>query len=208
MREWLCINVNTVVMDSQYTETVLNMFSELGINVSHKSTPLQRLSSVDSRFLRDLKLNVATVLKSKNLSPKEAHLLALGVAANEKNEVLIKAFENSSAREGAGNDEIAEVYACMAVMNTNNVFYRFRHYMDGVEYYNNQPAGLRMNVMLSPALGKEFFELLSLVISAVNGCERCVRSHEHSVKEQGATEPRIYDAVRLASVIKSLCAVI
>jgi alkyl hydroperoxide reductase subunit D len=47
-----------------------------------------------------------------------------------------------------------------------------------------------------------------LVVSAVNGCERCVTSHEHSVKEHGATEPRIYDAIRLAAVIKSLCTVL
>jgi alkyl hydroperoxide reductase subunit D len=64
-----------------------------------------------------------------------------------------------------------------------------------------------MNVMMNPVLGKEFFELMSLVISAVNGCERCVTSHENSVKQHGATEQRIYDAIRLAAVIKSLCVV-
>jgi len=48
---------------------------------------------------------------------------------------------------------------------------------------------------------------MSLVISALNGCERCVTSHESSVKQHGAGEPRIYDAVRLAGVMKSLCLV-
>lgn len=195
-------------MENNYTETVVNMLNELGIETSHESVVLQRLSAVDSRFLRDMKLNVSAVLKSQHISPKHAHMLALSTAANEQNAVLVKAFEESSRREGATDAEIAEVYACMAVMNTNNVFYRFRHYMDGVDYYNNQPAGLRMNVMMNPAMGKEFFELLSLALSALNGCERCVRSHEHSVKEQGASEQRIYDAVRLVSVIKSLCKVV
>lgn len=195
-------------MENNYTETVINMFNDLDVDITHESIILQRLSAVDSRFLRDMKLNVAAVMRSNNLNPKEANLLALGVVANQKNDILIRAFENGSRKAGAEENEIAEVYACMAVMNTNNVFYRFRHYMDGVDYYNNQPAGLRMNVMMNPVLGKEFFELLSLVISAVNGCERCVKSHEHSVKEQGATEQRIYDAVRLASVIKSLSVVV
>lgn len=195
-------------MENNYTETVMNMFADWNIDLAHESIILQRLSAVDSRFLRDMKLNVAAVMRSNHINIKEANLLALSTAANEKNEALIKAFEKGSRAAGATDAEIAEVYACTAVMNTNNVFYRFRHYMDGVDYYNNQPAGLRMNVMMSPVLGKEFFELMSLAVSALNGCERCVRSHEHSVKEQGASEQRIYDAVRLVSVIKSLSVVV
>jgi alkyl hydroperoxide reductase subunit D len=92
-------------------------------------------------------------------------------------------------------------------MSVNNIFYRFRHYMHDTEYYSKQPAGLRMSIMMNPAMGKGLFELMSLVVSAVNGCERCVVSHEHSVKEQGADEPRIYDAIRLGAVIKGFCTV-
>jgi len=121
---------------------------------------------------------------------------------------LINAFETLARKEGASDAEIAETHACVAVMSTNNVFYRFRHYMEGSEFYNNQPAGLRMSVMMNPVLGKEFFELMSLVISAVNGCQRCVVSHEASVKQHGATEPRVYDAVRLSAVIRSLCVIL
>ena len=58
--------------------------------------------------------------------------------------------------------------------------------------------------MMSPVLGKEFFELISLAVSAVNGCEMCVKSHEISVIEAGSTEARVWDAIRLASVITSL----
>jgi alkyl hydroperoxide reductase subunit D len=90
-------------------------------------------------------------------------------------------------------------------MSMNNIFYRFRHFMHDVEYYNKQPAGLRMSIMMSPVMGKNLFELMSLVLSAVNGCERCVASHEHSVKELGADEPRIYDSIRLGAAIKGLC---
>jgi alkyl hydroperoxide reductase subunit D len=194
-------------MENSYTEGVVNMLQDLGIDTSFKSIVLQKLSVADSRFLRDLKLNISAVLKGNNINTKEAHLLALATAVNEKVPVLVTAFESSSRREGATDAEIADVFACTAVMNTNNVFYRFRHYMHDVDYYNNQSAGLRMNVMMNPATGKEFFELLSLAVSALNGCERCVVSHERSVKEHGASEQRIYDAIRIVSVIKSLCVV-
>lgn len=189
-------------------ETINSIFTELGIDATHDNIGIQRLAAVDSKFLRDLKLNVATVLNSSNYTKKETALLALAIAVNEKNEVLIAAFGDRAQKEGATEAELAETHACTALMNTNNIFYRFRHYMDGVEYYNNQPAGLRMSSMMNPALGKEFFEMMSLVISAVNNCERCITSHENSVKQHGATEARIYDGVRLGAVIKSLCVII
>jgi lipoyl-dependent peroxiredoxin subunit D len=37
---------------------------------------------------------------------------------------------------------------------------------------------IKMNIMMKPVTGKEFFELMSLTISAVNGCEMCVNAHE------------------------------
>ena len=205
--EWGFFFIKAFTMEL-HNETVAGLFDALGIEPAHTSISLQKLSAADSRFLKDLKLNVATVLGSSNMNRKEACLLALSVAVNEKHEVLINAFEQLAVKEGATVVEIAEVHTCTALMNTNNVFYRFRHYMDSVDYYNNTPAGLRMSSMMNPILGKELFELMSLVISALNGCERCVTSHEHSVKQHGASEPRIYDAIRLGAVIKSLCVVI
>lgn len=189
-------------------ETLSNLFKDLGIEASHQNTGLKQLAAADSRFLKDLKLNVGAVLGGQNINRKDALLLSLSVAANEKNEALIDAFQKLAGAEGATEAEIAETYACASVMAANNIFYRFRHYMHGNDHYNKTPAGLRMSVMMSPVMGKELFELMSLVVSAVNGCERCVTSHEASVRQHGATESRVYDAMRLAAVMKSLCVVI
>ena len=186
-------------------ETLLNLFQDLGIDTAYSSSSIQSLSAVNNRYIKDLKLNVSSVLGSGNLTRKEAYLLALSVAVNEKHEVLITAFEKLAAKEGASPEEIAETHGCASLLSLNNIFYRFRHDLSGNEFYNKQPAGLRMSLMMNPAMGKGLFELMSLVISAVNGCEKCVVSHEHSVKEQGASEQRIYDAIRLGAVIRSLC---
>lgn len=189
-------------------ETIQNLFSELHIPADYKSAGLEKLAAADNRFLKDLKLNIGAVLKSANINKQEAALLALSVAVNEKSEVLIAAFESLARQEGADDAGIAEIHACTALMNTNNVFYRFRHYLPQNQYYNNTPAGLRMSIMMNPVLGKGLFELVSLVVSALNGCEMCVTSHEASVKQHGASEARIYDAIRLGSVIKSLVVVL
>ena len=186
-------------------DTVISMLQDLGVDSSFTSNGLNGLAAVNSKYLRDLKLNVSTMVGGKNLTKKEAYLIAKAVAINEHNNVLISAFGGLALKEGATVEELAETYACVSLMNVNNVLYRFRHYMGGNEYYDKTPAGLRMSVMMGPVMGKGLFELISLVISAVNGCERCVTSHERSVKEQGADEPRIYDAIRLGAVIKGLC---
>ncbi len=185
-------------------DTIQQIFKELHIPSDHTSVALEKLGAADSRYLRDLKLNIAAVLKSTHLTKKEAYLLALATAVNEKSDVLIKGMETLAAAEGASDEELAEVSACTSLMNINNIFYRFRHYLPQNAYYNNTPAGFRMNIMMNPVLGKEFFELLSLAVSALNNCELCITSHEASVKQHGASEARVYDAIRLVAAFKSL----
>ncbi len=133
----------------------------------------------------------------------------LTAAANNNTELLVEAYKKKATTEGASNEELAESIAIASLLTTNNVIYRFRHFVKKDEYQNqNAPARLRMNIMMNPVLGKEFFELISLAVSAVNGCEQCVVAHENSVLEAGATEKRIWDAIRIAAVITSLGKVI
>jgi lipoyl-dependent peroxiredoxin subunit D len=179
------------------------LYKEINLPETFESVLMEKLAALDHRYLKDLKINIGNVLKSQNLSRKEALLLALAIAANEKNSALMDAIEGLATHEGANEKEIAEVAACVSLMNANNVFYRFRHFM-GKEYYNTAPAGIKMSIMANPILGKEFFELLSLVVSALNGCEMCVTSHEQSVLNHGGSQARIFDAVRLGAIFKSL----
>lgn len=184
------------------SETKKGLFAELNLAADLESILIDRLNTMDNRYLKDLKINVANSMKAKTLTEKEAALLALSIAINEKETVLIAALEELARARGAEEKELNEVAGCVSLMNANNIFYRFRHFMDK-ESYNNIPAGIRMSIMMNPVLGKEFFELMSLVLSAVNGCEMCVTSHEVSVKSHGATEQRIFDAVRLGAIMKS-----
>ena len=186
-------------------ETIQGLFEDLMIPLDYKSEALAILGNSETRYLKDLKLNLSAVLKkSKNLKPKEAYLLALAAAVNESCTVLIQSFRALAIQEGATDEEVAEILACTSLMNVNNIFYRFRHYFPKNEYYNNTPAGFRMSIMMNPVLGKEFFELVSFAISAINNCEMCIQSHEASVKSHGASEGRIYDTVRLMAAVKSL----
>lgn len=182
-------------------ESTAELFQKLNLPEDYSTQPLQALEAVESRYTRDLKVNLANALASDHLSEKETALLALAIAVNEKNKTLTSSFEKLSKEKEAGDEEIAEAIACASLLASNNVLYRFRHFTKK-DRYNQLPARIKMNIMMKPVLGKEFFELISLAVSAVNGCEMCVASHEASLIELGASEERIFDAVRLASVVK------
>jgi lipoyl-dependent peroxiredoxin subunit D len=52
------------------------------------------------------------------------------------------------------------------------------------------------------------FELWCLAVSAINGCGVCVESHEKVLREKGVNEETILAAVRVASTVHALSAVI
>src|SRR6476620_1467413 len=185
------------------TDNALALLTEIGLTEENITSQLRVLEQSDSRYLKDLKINVTNSLNAGTLSKKEAYLLAYAVAVNEKNEALQKAFGAFAEKEGASDKELAEIISCTSLLNANNVYYRFRHFMHD-EFYNNTQAGIRMSIMANPLLGKEFFELVSLAVSALNGCELCVTSHEKTLIGHGTAKQRIHDAIRLTAVIKSL----
>lgn len=185
---------------NESTEVIHELLGSIGSSTEYRTNSLSLLEEGNSRYLRDLKLNFNSTLTSEHLTAKEIGLLGLSVAVNEKNIPLINFFKEFSADSEASTEEISEAVACASLLASNNVFYRFRHFTKK-EKYTQIPARIRMQIMMKPVTGKEFFELMSLVISAVNGCEMCVNSHEDSLIKLGTTEERIFDAVRIASII-------
>lgn len=182
-------------------DTALQLLQVVGL--TDISTRLQTLAITDARYLKDLKINVTNAIETTSLSKKEAYLVGLAVAVNEKHEALQASLARLATAEGATEKEIAETISCASLMAANNVFYRFRHFVNK-EYYTATPAGIRMSIMANPVLGKEFFELLSLVVSALNGCEMCVTSHEEALLKHGTSQQRILEAVRLGAILRSL----
>ncbi|MBY0244435.1 MAG: carboxymuconolactone decarboxylase family protein [Sphingobacteriaceae bacterium] len=192
---------------SEVTETIQELLTVVGLDENYRNESLTLLENSNTRYVRDLKLNFTSVFTSAHMSEKECALLALSVAANNNNKVLMNFFEQLALAKEATAEDTGEAVACASLLALNNVFYRFRHFT-GKEKYAQIPARVRMQIMSSPTTGKEFFELMSLAISAVNGCELCVNSHEKSLLHLGATEERVFDAIRIASIVTSVGKVI
>ena len=189
-----------------YSETTQEFLDFINAD-NYRSDSLDLLEEGKSRYVADLKINFKNSFESDHLTKKEVALLGVALAVNATNRVLKQFFRDKAVAEGASEAEVAEAVACASLLSANNVLYRFRHFVNK-EKYNETPARIKMNIMARPVGGKEFFELISLAVSAVNGCEMCVKAHENSLIELGSKEERIFEAVRLAAVITSVSKVI
>lgn len=160
---------------------------------------VQRLIATLPESAKDLKLNLQSVLGDGALAQNQRLGVALACAFAARNPTLVDAL-STDAKSVVDEATFEDAKAAVALMSMNNVYYRFRH-MIGKPSYGSMPARLRMNRLAHPATSKLDFELMCLAVSAINGCEMCVQSHERSLLELGASEAQVHDAVRIAAVV-------
>ncbi|SEU16455.1 MULTISPECIES: carboxymuconolactone decarboxylase family protein [Stigmatella] len=150
---------------------------------------------------KDTRLNLQAVLEGGSLTPEQRWGVAVACAFAARNERVKEAIVNEAKKALANAEPVIEdARAAASLMGMNNVYYRFRH-MIGKESYSTKRPGLRMNRLAQVLTNKVDFELVCLAVSAINGCEMCVQSHEKVVIEGGLSEDQVHDAVRIASVI-------
>ena len=159
---------------------------------------LESLRNAIPDAAKDLRLNLGNVLQPGTLTKEQVWGTAVACAIGARNPQLRQAtLEDALLHVGPGVVEDAK--AAAALMGMNNVYYRFKH-MVARDEYAQKPARLRMQRLVQVATNKTDFELFCLAVSAINGCETCVRSHERVVIEGGLTEDHVNDAVRIAAI--------
>jgi lipoyl-dependent peroxiredoxin subunit D len=146
-------------------------------------------------------LNLQSVLQPGALTPAQRWGVAIASAVAARNPRLRDAIIHD-ARAEVGVEVIDDALASAALMAMNNIYYRFRH-LSGKPSYAQMPARLRMQRIAKPASNKLDFELFCLVVSAINSCEACIRSHEEVVTKGGITEEQVHEAVRIAATINA-----
>lgn len=163
---------------------------------------VEKLRATLPEAAKDIKLNLQSVLTGASpLSAAQRWGVAVASAIAARNPLLADAVL-ADARTQVDAAVIEDAKAAAVLMAMNNVYYRFRHVV-GKASYSSKPARLRMNRLAQPATSKADFELFSLAVSAINGCEACVRAHEQVVLEGGLTEDHVHDAVRLAASVNA-----
>ena len=160
-------------------------------------------------YARDLRLNISTVLTPQGapgLSEPQIWMTALASAIAARNAGLVRIVEATAATR-LDPAQVEAARAAAAIMGMNNIYYRFLHLVEDGEY-QTMPARLRMNVIANHGIDKLDFELLSLAVSAVNGCGMCVTAHERKLREGGIGRESIQSAVRIASVMHAVAGVL
>jgi lipoyl-dependent peroxiredoxin subunit D len=151
---------------------------------------------------KDIRINLSSTLQSEVLSAAQSLGVALAAAVASRSPKLISAFTQDARARGVTEASLEDARAAAVLMAMNNVYYRFRHVV-GKESYGLKPARLRMQRLVQTAGPKVDFELFCLAVSAINGCETCVRSHEAAVLAGGLSEDHVHDAVRIASAVRA-----
>jgi len=166
---------------------------------------IEALKSRIPDYAKDLKLNLGSLATDPTLTPQQLAGTFIASALAARNAEVTQAI---TAEFGAklSPEALAAAKSAAAIMGMNNVYYRFVHLVGGD--YANMPAKLRMSVIGRPGVEKVDFELWSLAVSAVNGCGMCLEAHEKVVRHGGLTQEQVQTAVRIASVVHAIAAVL
>lgn len=172
-------------------------------------TTLDSVRSSIPDYARDLSLNLGSVLAptgAPGLTETQIWAIALASAIASRNVSFTCDIESIAATH-LDAAYVKAARSAAAIMGMNNVYYRFLHLVGDAEYAQ-LPARLRMNVIGNPGVAKADFELLSLAVSAINGCGMCIESHEKQLREHGFTREAVQSAVRIAATVHAVARVL
>ena len=167
---------------------------------------LQALKDRLPGYAKDIKLNLGSLASEQVLSEKQKAGTFIAAALGARNAGVAAALIAEFAPQ-LDAKELAAANAAAALMGMNNVYYRFLHFVENDEY-GKLPAKLRMNAIATHGIARADFELWCLAVSAINGCGKCIVSHEKAVREACITAEQVQAAVRIAAVVNAAAAIL
>lgn len=162
---------------------------------------IDALREIFGESAKDMKLNLGSIASSDFLDEEQIWGVSLASAYFLDNPKLIATLLADAKAGGASEALIEDAKAAAVLMAMNTVYYRFRHLV-GKESYAHRPARLRMSYMARPKTSKATYELMSVAIAALAGCEACMKNHDASILQHGLSEDHVHDAVRIAAVLR------
>ena len=162
---------------------------------------IENLRGALPEYAKDQKLNLGSLTRSTELSEQQLWGALLASAAATRNAKVIAEIAEE-AKEHLSEEAVEAAYGAATVMAMNNVAYRAKGWLG--DDYANVKFGLRMNIISKPGVEKADFELWSLAVSTINGCEHCAVAHANTVREEGVTKEQVWEAVKVAGVVQAV----
>ncbi|WP_216895485.1 carboxymuconolactone decarboxylase family protein [Nocardia alni] len=162
---------------------------------------VENLKNSLPEYAKDLKLNLSSIARSTVLNEQQLWGTLLASAAATRSATTLREIADEAADTLAAPAYDAAL-AAASIMGMNNVFYRGKAFLGG--RYDDLRAGLRMNIIGNPGVDKADFELWSLAVSAINGCQHCLEAHENTLREAGVSREVIFEALRVAAIVSGV----
>lgn len=167
---------------------------------------IEILKNMVPDYAKDIKLNLGSLAGEEELTEQQMWGCFLACALAGRSDTVIREITDE-AQKHLSPQAMTAAKSAAAIMAMNNVYYRFAHLASSKDYAT-LPARLRMNIIANPGVDKADFELWSLAVSAINGCGMCIDAHEKQLLAHNITSTQIQTAVRIASVIQAVSAVL
>lgn len=162
---------------------------------------IENLRNALPEYAKDQKLNLGSLTRSTELTEQQLWGTLVASAAATKNATVISEIADE-AKQHLSEEAIDAAFGAATVMAMNNVAYRAKGWLS--DDFAQVKFGLRMNIISKPGVEKADFELWSLAVSAINGCEHCAVAHSNIVREEGLTKEQVWEAVKVAAVVQAV----
>lgn len=162
---------------------------------------IENLRNALPEYAKDQKLNLGSLTRSSELNEQQLWGTLLASAAATRNATVISEIADE-AKEHLSEEAVEAAYGAATVMAMNNVAYRAKGWLG--DDYAQVKFGLRMNIISKPGVEKADFELWSLAVSTINGCEHCAVAHANEVREGGLSKEQVWEAVKVAGVVQAV----
>nr|WP_187352216.1 MULTISPECIES: carboxymuconolactone decarboxylase family protein [Dietzia] len=149
-------------------------------------------------FAKDLKLNLGSLARSTELNQQQLWGTFLATAAATKSATVLSEIADE-ARQHLSDEAFNAALGAASIMGMNNVAYRAKEFLG--DDYTQVRMGLRMNIIANPGVEKADFELWSMAVSTINGCENCTAAHDAVIRKEGITKEQAWEAVKIAGTV-------
>lgn len=159
-------------------------------------------------YAKDIKLNLSTLLggvESVKFDATQIAGLALAAAYATRQTTVIQLIREFAQQQGLPESHVEAAKAAASIMAMTNIYYRSVHWIQ--KDYATLAPNLRMQILQKHGITQQEFELYSVVISAINGCERCLSAHINVLEKGGMGTVEIQYSLRLAAVIQAFAQV-
>lgn len=162
---------------------------------------IDNLRSSLPEYAKDVKLNLGSLIRSSELSEQQLWGALLASAAATQSESVFSEISDE-AQEHLSDEAYNAALGAATIMAMNNVAYRAKSWLG--DDFAQVKFGLRMNIIAKPGVDKVDFELWSLAVSAINGCEHCTIAHEKTVRTEGVTKEQVWEAIKIGATVNAV----